>query len=334
MGMKQVLETLRAHSAWQNREAARAAGRGVGFAVGGWPGGTEPAAASCMLNRDGELHVHIGSVDLNGTSTGFALVAAEVFGIDPEKVRVVAGDTASAPYAGAAGGSKITYTVGPAIIEAVQEARQQVLAIASDAFEVDPADLEIVDGRVQVKGVPDKGMSLAELSSETMKFGGKYAPVMGRGRYANNTDAPGFCAQLAEVEVDEETGEVKVVRLVVVQDVGQAINPEGIKGQMMGGAVQGLGWALYERMVHNEEGQLLTGTWTEYTVPHADQAAPLIETVMVEVPSVHGPFGARGVGEPPVIPTAGAVANAIVDAVGKRPVDLPIRAEVVRGLIG
>jgi CO/xanthine dehydrogenase Mo-binding subunit len=134
MGMKQVLEALQAHPAWQNREAARAAGRGVGFAIGGWPGGTEPAAAACMLNRDGELHVHIGSVDLNGTSTGFALVAAEVFGIDPEKVRVVLGDTASAPYAGAAGGSKITYTVGPAIIQAVQEAKQQVFEIASEEF--------------------------------------------------------------------------------------------------------------------------------------------------------------------------------------------------------
>lgn len=333
MGMRQVLEALQSHPAWQNREAARMAGRGVGIAVGGWPGGTEPAAASCMLNRDGQLHIHIGSVDLTGTSTGFALLAAETFGIDPEKVRVISGDTASAPYAGAAGGSKITYTVGPAIIQAAEEARRQVFEIASEMIEVDPADLEIVDGRVQVKGVPDKGLSLAEIAAKTMDFGSKYAPIMGRGRYANSTEAPGFCAQLAEVEVDEETGEVRVVKLVVVQDVGQAINPDGIKGQMMGGAVQGLGWALYERMVHDDSGQLLTGTWTEYNVPHADQAAPTIETVIVEVPSVHGPFGARGVGEPPVIPTAAAVANAIADVTGKRPVDLPMRAAVVKSLL-
>jgi CO/xanthine dehydrogenase Mo-binding subunit len=135
------------------------------------------------------------------------------------------------------------------------------------------------------------------------------------------------------VEVDRETGEVKVVNLVVVQDVGRAINPEGIKGQMMGGAVQGLGWALYERMVHDENGQLLTGTWTEYAVPRADQSSPMIETIMVEVPSEHGPFGARGVGEPPVIPTAGAVANAIADAIGKRPLDLPMRASTLRDLL-
>jgi CO/xanthine dehydrogenase Mo-binding subunit len=285
-----------------------------------------------MLNRDGQLHIHIGSVDLTGTSTGFALLAAEVFGIDPERVRVVAGDTASAPYAGAAGGSKITYTVGPAIIQAVQEARQQVFEIASEMIEVDPADLEIVDGRVQVRGVPDKAISLAEISSKTMQFGGKYAPVMGRGRHADNTGSPGFCAQLAEVEVDGETGQVNVQRLVVVQDVGRAINPEGIRGQMMGGAVQGLGWALYERMVHDDAGQLLTGTWAEYAIPHSDQSALLIETVMVEVPTDHGPFGAKGVGEPPVIPTAAAVANAIVDAIGKRPVDLPMTPPVILGL--
>ncbi len=333
IGMSQVLETLQAHPAWQNREAARAAGRGIGFAVGGWPGGTEPAAAACMLNRDGQLHIHIGSIDLTGTSTGFALLAADTFGIDPEQVRVVAGDTANAPYAGAAGGSKITYTVGPAIMEAVQDARQQVLEIASEEFEVDPADLEIINGRIQVKGVPDKGLSLAEISSKTMQFAGKYAPIMGRGRYANNNSAAGFCAQLAEVEVDEETGEVKVVNLVIVQDVGQVINPEGIKGQMMGGAVQGLGWALYERMVHDDSGQLLTGTWTEYAVPHFDQSAPNIETIMIEIPSEHGPLGARGVGEPPVVPTAGAVANAIADAIGKRPLHLPIRPSLVRELV-
>ncbi|MCI0646745.1 MAG: xanthine dehydrogenase family protein molybdopterin-binding subunit, partial [Chloroflexi bacterium] len=144
MGMRQVLETLRDHPAWQKRHEAQAAGRGVGVAIGGWPGGTEPAAAACMLNPDGQLVIHVGSIDLTGTSTGFALIAAEAFGLAPEKVRVVNGDTASAPYAGGAGGSKITYTVGPAIIQAAQEARAQVLEIAAEEFEADPADLEIV----------------------------------------------------------------------------------------------------------------------------------------------------------------------------------------------
>jgi CO/xanthine dehydrogenase Mo-binding subunit len=330
MGAREVLEAVAAHPLWQGRASGKRPGRGVGLAIGGWPGGTEPAAAACMLNRDGQLHIHLGSVDLTGTSTGFALMAAEVFGIHPDQVRIVGTsaltgvDTSHAPYAGGAGGSKITYTVGPAIIQAVEEAREQVLAIAADEFEADPADLEIVDGAVRVKGVPGKALPLAELAGKTMQFGGKYAPVMGRGRHANPQSAPGFCAQLAEVEVDPETGEVTVLRLVLAQDVGRAINPAGIQGQMMGGAVQGLGWALYEQMVHDDSGQLLTGTWLEYTVPHIHQAAGQIETILVEVPSEGGPFGARGVGEPPVIATAGAVANAIADATGARLTDLPI----------
>jgi CO/xanthine dehydrogenase Mo-binding subunit len=342
--MRQVLERLGQHPAWLEREETRTAQRGdgfrrgvgvrrgVGIAIGGWPGGTEPAAASCALNRDGRLHVHVGSVDLTGTSDGFALIAAEEFGIDPDMVKIVSGDTGSAPYAGAAGGSKITYTVGPAIVQAAKEARAQVLNIASDEFEVDPADLEIVDGKVQVRGVPGKAIPLSELAGKTMQFGGKYAPVFGHGRHANNRSSPAFCAQLAEVEVDEETGHVRVPRLVLVQDVGRAINPEGIKGQMIGGAAQGLGWALYEAMVYDEQGQLLTGTLLEYNIPSADQVAERVETVMVEVPSDYGPYGARGVGEPPVIATAAAVANAIADATGRRMTELPMTPPRVLGL--
>jgi len=333
MGMKEVLEALAEHPAWKERDAARAAGRGVGVAVGGWPGGTQPAAAACRLNRDGLLQVHVGSVDLTGTSTGFALLAAEAFGVTPEQVRVVNDDTASAPYAGAAGGSKITYTVGPAVIEAAEEARAQVLEVAAEEFEASPADLEIVDGFVQVRGVPDRRLSLGEIARETMRFGGRHRPIMGRGRHADTTRSPGFCAQLAEVEVDEETGHVRVVRQVLVQDVGRAINPLTVRGQMMGGATQGLGWAMYELLAYDEQGQLLSGSWTDYGVPHFDQAAPSIETVIVEVPSDHGPYGARGVGEPPVIATAAAVANAIADAAGVRLTALPMTPpRVLEGL--
>jgi CO/xanthine dehydrogenase Mo-binding subunit len=332
MGMRQVLETLGQQPAWLEREAARAAGRGVGIAIGGWPGGTEPAAATCALNRDGQIQVYIGSIDLTGTTTGFALMAAEVFGVDPEQVRIVSGDTSSAPYGGSTGGSKITYCVGPAVVQAAEEARRQVLAIASDEFEVDPADLEIVDGKVQVRGVPGKAIPLGKLAAKTMRFGGKYAPVIGHGRHAENRSSPAFCAQLAEVLVDEETGQVKVPRLVLVQDVGRAINPEGIRGQLMGGAAQGLGWALYEAVVYDDQGQLLTGTLIEYNVPSADQVAEVVETVIVEVPSDHGPYGARGVGEPPVIATAAAVANAIADATGRRMTDLPMTPPRVLGL--
>ncbi len=324
IGMKAVLEALRDHPAWQQHEEARRAGRGVGVAIGGWPGGTEPAAAACLLERDGTLRVHVGSVDLTGTTTAFVALAAEAFGTSPDQVRVVTGDTATAPYAGATGGSKITYSVGPAIVQAAREAREQVLAIAAEELEADPADLEIADGAVRVRGAPDRAIPLAEIAAKTMAFGGRYAPVFGHGRHAPPVNAPGFCAQLAEVTVDEETGQVRVERLVVVQDVGRAINPLLVEGQMMGGAVQGIGWALCEALVYDEQGQLVTASWMDYTVPHVSHAPRQFETVIVEVPAEHGPFGVRGVGEPPVIATAAAVANAVADATGARITELPM----------
>ncbi|MHB8626701.1 MAG: xanthine dehydrogenase family protein molybdopterin-binding subunit [Aggregatilineales bacterium] len=328
-GAREVLEAVRNHPVWQNRAASKAAGRGVGVSVGGWMGGTEPAAAVCSLQRDGLLHVNVGSVDLSGTTTSFALVAAEAFGVSPDKVRIITSDTETAPYAGGTGGSKTMYTVGGAVAVAAAEARRQTLAIAAEEFEAAVEDLEIIEGKVMVRGVPSSSLKLSDLAGKTMQFGGKYAPVFAGGRTAERASSPAFCAQLAEVEVDRETGAIQVDHLVVAQDVGRAINPLTIQGQMMGGATQGLGWALYEKMVYDEQGQLLTGSWLDYNLPHSSQGAEKIETILVEVPSDKGPFGARGVGEPPVIPTAAAVANAIAAATGVRLTDLPMTAPKV-----
>ncbi|MDE2977935.1 MAG: xanthine dehydrogenase family protein molybdopterin-binding subunit [Acidobacteriota bacterium] len=288
------------------------------------PGGTEPASAACALQTDGTLKVHISTADINGTNTSMALMAAEAFGVDPDKVTVSTGDTSSGPYAGASGGSKTIYTVGPPVIQAAREARRQTLELAAQTFEADPEDLEIVDGAVQVKGSPDKAIPLRKIAQRTMRFGGRQAPVFGHGRHAQTSQAPGFCAQLAEVSVDRETGQVEVDRVVVIQDCGRAINPAAVEGQMMGGALQGIGWALYEGMAYSEDGQLLTATLNDYALPDFAQGPAALETVLVEVPSDHGPFGARGVGEPPVVPTAAAIANAIADACGARPTELPM----------
>jgi CO/xanthine dehydrogenase Mo-binding subunit len=324
MGMTEVLEALRDHPVWQNRATARAAGRGVGLALGSWPGGTGPASAACMLNQDGMLQIQIGSVDISGINTGFTMLAAEVFGLSPDKVKITSADTTTALFALNAGGSKMTYTVGPAIIQAVAEARRQTLETAAEIMEADQADLEIVDGRVQVTGVPDRAIGLGELARKTMQMGGLYRPIFGQGRSVITTRLAAFCAQLAEVEVDRETGAVQVHKLVVAQDVGKALNPLLIEGQMMGGATQGIGWALYEDMVYDEYGQPLTASWMDYTVPHIHQAARSLDPIIVEVPSEEGPFGARGVGEPSVTPTAAAIGNAITDAIGVRLTDLPM----------
>lgn len=324
MAIVEVLDALESHPVWKDRETARANGRGVGIAVGAWGGATGSSAASCTLDRDGKLVVHLGAVDLTGTSTTFALLAGEAFGVDEDSVRVLVGDSTTAPFSGPSGGSKITYTVGPAVLQAAQEAREQTLAIAAEEFEADAADLYISQGTVRVRGVPDRQIALSDIAAKTMGFSSEYPPVLGHGRHTNTKRAPVFCAQLAEVEVNQETGHTVVRRLVILQDVGRAINPLVVRGQLVGGAAQGSGWALYENLLYDHSGQLLTGSWMDYVIPHAQQVADYVDTVLLEVPSEHGPFGARGVGEPPIIATAAAVANAIADATGVRPISLPM----------
>ncbi|MBZ0299322.1 MAG: xanthine dehydrogenase family protein molybdopterin-binding subunit [Anaerolineae bacterium] len=329
MGMRETLQRVQAHPLWKNRDQARAEGHGVGVAIGGWMGGTSPAAAVCNVNRDGMVQIHVGAMDISGSTTGFTLLAAEAFGVSPDKIQIVASDTENSPFATGTGGSKMTYTTGVAVVKAAEEARRQVLAIAAEEFEAAVEDLEIVDGNVQVRGTPTKSIPLGEIAGQGMKFDSDYPPVFAHGRTVITDQSPGFCAQLIEVDVDQETGEVKVLHHVTVQDVGRAINPMAVEGQMMGGSTQGLGWALYEKMTYDEDGQLLTGSWMDYAVPDSMQVAPKFEAIIVEVPSEHGPFGARGVGEPPVTPTAAAVANAIAHATGVRMTDLPMTAPTV-----
>jgi CO/xanthine dehydrogenase Mo-binding subunit len=328
IGLKECLETLRDHPAWQERATRTAPGRGVGVAIGGWGGGLEPATAVCRLDTDGALTVVLGTVDLSGTDTAFAQIAAETFGMDPAAIAIVSAPTDSAPYAGVSGGSKTTYTVGLAVQRAAEQAKRQILEIAADHLEAAVADLELATGTIRVKGSPGASLTLAQIAAMSMDFGQKYEPVYGRGASALTDRSPAFAAHLAEVEVDEETGETRVTRYVAVQDVGFAVNPALVEGQIQGGVAQGIGWALYEGMVYDADGQLLTATLTDYALPRAAMIPP-IETVLLEIPSPDGPFGAKGVGEPPAIPGPAAVANAIRDAAGVRMTELPIRPEAV-----
>jgi CO/xanthine dehydrogenase Mo-binding subunit len=331
MGLVECLERLRVERdrrAPSDGHADRRYRRGSAIAVGGWMGGIEPANAACRLDRDGTLSILVGTVDMSGTNTAFAQIAAEAFGLPVEDIRVVNGDTDSAPYAGASGGSKITYTVGLAVERAAREARRQLLTIAADRLEAAVEDLEIVDRAVQVRGVPARAVAIAELAKASMQFGAKYEPVFGRGGSATIARSPAFAAHLSEVEVDTETGAVRVMRHLAVQDVGRAINPAAVEGQIQGGVVQGIGWALLERMPYDAEGQLLAATLMDYALPQSDQVPP-VESVLVEVPSDYGPFGAKGVGEPPVIGVPAAVANAVAAATGRRFTSLPITPPAV-----
>ncbi len=328
IGLVQCLE--RAEPIYRAEQAAAGPGEGVGVALGGWFGGTEPASALCRLESDGTLKVAIGSVDLTGTNAGLQVVAAEAFGFDSaDQVRVSTVDTDAAPYAGATGGSKTMYTMGPAVLKAAQEARERVLKIAAAELEAAVDDLEMVNGEVRVRGVPGKVKTLRDIYKLSASFGAKYEPVIGKGESAITQRSPGTGVHIARVRVDADTGRVEPVRYVVVQDVGRAINPALVEEQIHGGGAQGVGWAVYEEIVHDESGAPITASFMDYTVPKARQL-PELDVVLVEVPSPIGPYGAKPVGEPPVIPGGAAVANAVADATGARVTELPLTPERVR----
>jgi len=335
-GATEVLKRVAEHPLWKSRaEWVKSNGgngtkrRGVGMAIGGWLGGLQPTGATVRLNPDGSVSVLTGQVDIAGTNIALAQIAASAYGIDVDKIRITTGDTDTAPMTGLSAGSKTVYTVGAAVLEAAQDARRQTLEIAAAEMEASVHDLEIEDGRVVVRGVPDRVMTLAQIGKKGNLYMSKVQPVLGVSRPAFTKQAPGFAAQLARVEVDTETGEVTLRDFVVIQDVGRAINPLAVEGQMQGGSVQSLGMALTEGLLFDPaSGRLTNPSLLDYRKLTAADL-PNIETIIVEVPSPAGPFGARGVGEPPIIPAPAAIANAVQDATGVRITELPISPERV-----
>lgn len=333
IGLLECLGKAQEHPLWVKRgeqqnipEELKGWKIGVGIAVGSWPGGTEPAAAACRLEKDGTITVVVGTVDLTGSDTSMALIAAQGLGLSVDSVNVVHDSTDTMPYSGGTGGSKTTYSVGPAVLAAAQDARNQILTTAAEMLEAALTDLEIEGDRVVVRGSPSKSIALTKIAEAAMQFAGQYEPVYGRGRAAIKVSSPMYGVHVARVAVDPETGEVRVLDYVAVQDVGFAINPAEVEGQIQGGVTQGLGWALYEALTYNEDGQLLTSTFMDYALPQIKEV-PAITPVLVEVPSALGPFGAKGVGEPPVVPVGATIANAVYDAVGVRMTQLPITPE-------
>ena len=197
------------------------AGEGIGMAAGYWPGGMEPASAVCRVNQDGTMTVITSAVDMSGVNTGFATIVAEAFGLSPDEIRVVSADTATGPYSGASGGSKVTYTVGAAVLRAAEAAREKLLAAASEELEIAPADLEVVDGVVRAVGAPDRSITVAEISGKALRFGGRYEPIEGHGGSAQTkVPLPSVAAHLAHVRVDRDTGEIELLGHAIAQDVG------------------------------------------------------------------------------------------------------------------
>jgi CO/xanthine dehydrogenase Mo-binding subunit len=320
IAMVECLEAARRHPVYTSPLGP---GEGVGVALGSWGGARSPAAAGCRVEPDGTVSILVGSPDISGSATGLALIAAEAFGIAPEKVRVTVGDTTYAPQSPMAAGSQVTYSVGGAVYEAALEARRQLLDVATEELEAAPEDLEIVDGRVAVKGVPDRFVEITRLVAMSSEFMGRHRPIQSTGRSAVQSASPSFTVHIARVRADVETGAFQLTAYAAIQDVGRAINPPEAEGQVHGGAVQSLGRALGEQLFYDSDALLRTGSFLDYELPTSDQV-PDIDVVLVEVPSPVGPLGAKGVGEPPAIPGAAALANALARATGIRIREVPI----------
>jgi CO/xanthine dehydrogenase Mo-binding subunit len=316
----EVLEAARAHPLYT---ASVGQHEGVGVALGSWGGARTPSAAGCRVEPDGTVSITVGSPDISGTATGLALIAAEAFGVPPDKVRVATADTSTAPFSATSSGSQVTYSVGGAVYEAAREARRQLLDIATEELEAAPEDLEIVDGRVAVRGAPNRSVEIVKLVQVSREFMGRHKPIEAVGRSAVQVASPMFTVHIARVKADPETGAYAITGYAAIQDVGHAINPREVEGQIHGGAVQALGRALGEELVYDGDGQLRTASFLDYELPAADQI-PLIDVRLIEVPSPVGPMGAKGVGEPPAIPGTAALANAVSRAAGVRVRRAPI----------
>lgn len=332
LGTEAVLDVLAADADWARRDQLPP-DEGIGVALGVWAGACAPASVTAKLETDGSLVIVTGMVDMSGHTATFQALAAEAFGCRPEQVSIVVADTGAALRSPITGGSVVTYSVGRSVVMAATEVRDRLLRYAADELEIAPGDLEIVDGVVRPKGAPDRGVTVAELADRGDGLGVAGEPIEGHGATDKPALAPGVSGHLVHVRVDRESGQVELLRYLLVQDAGKAINPALIEGQMRGGAVQALGWALFEEMQFDEGGQVLSGSFLDYTVPRASHVPP-IETVIVEVPAPDGPYGARGVGEAPVCGGAAAVANAIAQASGARLERLPMTPQRVRAAIG
>ncbi|MGE3595814.1 MAG: xanthine dehydrogenase family protein molybdopterin-binding subunit, partial [Dehalococcoidia bacterium] len=313
---------------WRGYQKPAAQGskqRGIGMAAHDWGGsGYPPGYAWVNLNADGSVEVITGTQDIGtGTRTGLTQIAAEELTLPPERISLSLGDTAYGPYAPVSSGSATQATIGPAVRAAAADARQQLLEAAAAMLEVEPDRLRLEDGAVRVQGDAGRRLTVEEIC-------GCIAPVMIQGRGARGPNPEDksvrtFGAQMVEVEVDTESGEVRVVRVVAAHDCGRIVNPTLVDSQVIGAVTQGLGFALLEdRIVDRASGVVLNANLEEYKVPTVADV-PAIHHAHVDLPDpTANPTGAKGIGEPPLVPTAPAIASAVYDAIGIRFRDLPL----------
>ena len=317
------IETLEAAKETDHYKTPVKDGEGRGISCGFWFNRGGETSSTMTLAPDGTVTIATGTADVAGSRISIAMMAAEELGISVDKVRVRMADTNSLGFNRVTAGSRTTFSVGMVVVDNARKCITELCRRAANIWGVAEEEVVYEDGQVKPasSNVGDfEPMSVGEITSKTTMTNGAIVSSSSM----NVTGAgPGFGVNIVDLKVDEGTGRVDVLRWTVVQDAGKAIHPVQVEGQLQGAAIQGMGWALNEEYIYTDEGKLDNPGFLDYRMPVASDA-PMVDCKIVEIPNPKHPFGLRGVGEVPVVPTMAAVGNAITDAIGIRPTSLPM----------
>jgi CO/xanthine dehydrogenase Mo-binding subunit len=319
IGLVDVLNAVKSH---EHYSAPLGPNQGRGFALGYWMHGGGLSSVAANLLADGTVTVATGNPDIGGSRSSMRVMAAEELGIDVERIIPSVANTASLGYSHLTAGSRTTFATGLAVVNAIREIIEKLCALAAKKWDIPVEDVIWEAGQAVATKSKDKlePLTLKQLAAMAMPMVG---PIAGHSEINAGGAGAAFSAQIVDVEIDPETGFVSPKRYTVIQDVGRAISPDYVEGQMQGGAVQGIGWALNEEYIYDDQGKLQNTGFLDYRMPVASDV-PMIDTVMIEVPNPNHPYGVRGVGEPPLVPAPAAVANAVENAIGKKMGSLPL----------
>ena len=317
IGFVETLEAIKEHP---NYTAELGPNQGRGVAAGFWFNAGMMSSATVHVNENGTATVVTGSPDIGGSRQSMALMAAEELGIPYESIKPVVADTETVGFNDVTGGSRVTLATGAAVVDACRLIVEDLRGRAAKTWDVEVDQVEWVDGQAQHVDGAQPPLSLNDLAAKSGRTGG---PISANAALNSRGVGAGFSTQLCDVEVDPETGVTRVVRYLTAQDAGRAISPDYVEGQMQGGVVQGIGWALNEEYIHDTEGVMENPSFLDYRMPVASDL-PMIDCAIVEVPNPAHPYGVRGVGEVGIVPPMAAVGNAIHDAVDVRMTELPM----------
>ena len=323
VGYTETLQAVKDHQHYNTKLEGKLRGRGM--ATGWWANNSGPSSAFLVVNSDGTVSLTEGSPDIGGSRAAMAMHVAEVLGLPVTDIKPQVGDTDSIGFTSNTGGSSATFKTGWACYNAAQSVKQQMVERAAKIWEIPDTDVEYKEAVLQHISDPELKLNFKQIAARMIPTGG---PIVASAGVNPPGPGPSIGVHVVDVEVDTDTGKVTILRYTAAQDAGKAIHPAYVEGQMQGGAVQGIGWALNEEYVYNDDGALLNSSFLDYRMP-TSLDLPMIDTIIVEVANPSHPYGVRGVGEVPIVPPMAAISNAIYDAIGIRMNDLPMSPDKI-----